>query len=227
MKQKITILYHDDMLAVAVKPAGVLSQPDRTGEDSMTEFLKEQLGTDVFSVHRLDRAVGGVMVFAMTRAVAGKLSALIGSDSFEKEYLTIIHGIPEQKQGDFTDFLYHDTKRNMTSVVSSHEKDAKEARLSYALLEQNEDSSLVKVRLHTGRTHQIRVQFASRNMPIIGDGKYGARDRMNLALFSHRLSFKHPIKKKRMTFTAFPHSQMQPWDRFETFLTQNAERISK
>jgi 23S rRNA-/tRNA-specific pseudouridylate synthase len=85
MKQKITILYHDDMLAVAIKPAGVLSQPDRTGEDSMTEFLKEQLGNDVFPVHRLDRAVGGVMVFAMTRAIAGKLSALIGSDSFEKE----------------------------------------------------------------------------------------------------------------------------------------------
>ena len=224
MMETVKILYKDDMIAVAVKPCGVLSQPDRTGEPAMTDLLRAQTGKEVFPIHRLDRAVGGVMLFAMTRAAAGKLSALVGTDAFEKEYLAAVHGIPSAPKGDFEDFLYHDAKRNMTSVVSAGTKDAKNARLSYTLLQTDAEEalSLVRVRLHTGRTHQIRVQFSSRNMPIAGDGKYGARDRMGLALWSYKLSFRHPQKKKRMTFTALPDEASSPWDLFSW--TQKEEK---
>ena len=212
----IKILYKDEILVVAVKPAGVLSQPDRTGEDSMISLLKAQLGREVFPVHRLDRAVGGLMIFAMTKAAAGKLSAIVTSDAFEKEYLAIIHGVPAEEKGELLDFLLHDSRKNLTSVVPSSHKDAKEARLAYHLLSKDMEGefSLVRVRLYTGRTHQIRVQFASRSMPLAGDGKYGARDRMGLALWSARLSFRHPVRKKTMTFEALPDGSVAPWDRF-------------
>ena len=216
MKKMIRILYCDETLAVAVKPEGILSQPDRTGEDSMVTLLKEQLGKEVFPIHRLDRAVGGVMVFAMTKAAAGKLSGMVGTDAFEKEYMAVVHGVPAEENGEFTDYLYHDPRRNFTSVVPKTQKDAKEAKLAYKLLgrDMEKEFSLVRVRLYTGRTHQIRVQFASREMPIAGDGKYGARDRMGLALWSYRLSFRHPVRKKTMTFTALPDGAITPWDRF-------------
>ena len=216
MKKMIRILYSDETLAVAVKPEGILSQPDRTGEDSMVTLLKEQLGKEVFPIHRLDRAVGGVMVFAMTKAAAGKLSGMVGTDAFEKEYMAVVHGVPAEENGEFTDYLYHDPRRNFTSIVPKTQKDAKEAKLAYKLLgrDMEKEFSLVRVRLYTGRTHQIRVQFASREMPIAGDGKYGARDRMGLALWSYRLSFRHPVRKKTMTFTALPDGAITPWDRF-------------
>ncbi len=216
MNGMIKILYKDETLAVAVKPAGVLSQPDRTGEDSMITLLKAQLGREVFPVHRLDRAVGGLMIFAMTKAAAGKLSALVTSDAFEKEYTAVIHGVPAEDKGELLDFLYHDSRKNLTSVVPSSHKEAKEARLAYTLLAKDMEGefSLIRVRLYTGRTHQIRVQFASRSMPLAGDGKYGARDRMGLALWSSRLSFRHPVRKKTMTFEALPDGTVAPWDRF-------------
>ena len=216
MNGMIKILYKDETLAVAVKPAGVLSQPDRTGEDSMVTLLKAQLGREVFPVHRLDRAVGGLMIFAMTKAAAGKLSALVTSDSFEKEYTAVIHGVPAEEKGELLDFLFHDSRKNLTSVVPATHKDAKEAKLAYTLLAKDMEGefSLVRVRLYTGRTHQIRVQFASRSMPLAGDGKYGARDRMGLALWSSRLSFRHPVRKKTMTFEALPDGSVAPWDRF-------------
>ena len=212
----IKILYKDDMLAVAVKPVGVLSQPDRTGEDSMVTLLKAQLGREVFPVHRLDRAVGGLMIFAMTKSAAGKLSALVTSSAFEKEYLTVIHGAPSEEKGEFTDWLFHDSKRNLTSVVAADHKEAKDAKLAYTMLAKDMENefSLVRVRLYTGRTHQIRVQFSSRSMPIAGDGKYGARDRMGLALWSYRLTFRHPATKKTMMFEALPDHTVTPWDRF-------------
>lgn len=216
MKKTIRILYRDETLAVAVKPEGILSQPDRTGEDSMVTLLKEQLGKEVFPIHRLDRAVGGVMVFAMTKAAAGKLSAMVGTEAFEKEYMAVIHGAPSEETGEFTDYLYHDPRKNFTSVVPKTQKDAKEAKLAYVWMgkDMEKEFSLVRVRLYTGRTHQIRVQFSSREMPIAGDGKYGARDRMGLALWSYRLSFRHPLRKKTMTFTALPDQTVAPWDRF-------------
>ena len=156
------------------------------------------------------------MVFAMTKSAAGKLSGMVGTDAFEKEYLAVIHGTPTEDKGEFTDYLYHDPKRNFTSVVSKTQKDAKEAKLAYTLIgrDMEKEFSLVRVRLYTGRTHQIRVQFSSRGMSIAGDGKYGSRDRMGLALWSSRLSFRHPIRKKTMAFNALPDGKTEPWDRF-------------
>lgn len=212
----IKILYKDKHLVIAVKPAGVLSQPDKTGDPAMTDILAEKVGTEVFPVHRLDRMVGGVMVYALTKESAGKLSGIVASDSFQKEYLTIVSGVPSEKTGDLFDFLLHDPRRNMTSVVSRSAKDAKEAKLSYEVLEQTENTALLRVLLHTGRTHQIRVQFSSRGMPILGDGKYGSRERHGVALWSHRLSFAHPITKKRLSYCAIPEMET-PWDRFSEY----------
>ncbi len=209
----IKILYQDKYLVIAVKPAGVLSQPDRTGDAAMTDLLGTELQKEIFPVHRLDRAVGGVMIFALTKEAAGKLSSLIGTEGFRKEYLTIVGGIPSEDTGTLEDYLLHDARRNMTSVVSKKEKDAKNASLSYEILDKTEDAALIRVLLHTGRTHQIRVQFASRGMPILGDGRYGSRERYAVALWSFRLSFLHPITKKRLTYEAYPEN-ISPWDMF-------------
>ncbi len=212
---KPNVLYQDKFLVIAIKPAGVLSQPDRTGDPAMTDLLEETLGAPIFAVHRLDRAVGGVMVFARTKETAGKLSAVLGSDAFRKEYLTVVQGILPNATGTLEDYLFHDPKRNMTSVVSAKEKGAKAASLSYEVSETTENASLVRVLLHTGRTHQIRVQFSSRGFPILGDGKYGSRERHGVALWSYRLSFVHPITKKHLTYHALPE-KTAPWDMFSS-----------
>ncbi len=210
------ILYKDKYLVVTVKPSGVLSQPDKTGEPAITDMLSELLGEQVFPVHRLDRGVGGVMVFALNKETAGKLCGMVVTEAFQKEYLTVVSGIPSEKTGKLEDYLFHDTRRNMTSVVSEKTKDAKKASLSYEILEETDKASLLRVLLHTGRTHQIRVQFSSRGMPILGDGKYGSRERHDIALWSFRLSFLHPFTKKRMTCHAFP-DKVTPWNSFSTY----------
>jgi 23S rRNA pseudouridine1911/1915/1917 synthase len=156
------------------------------------------------------------MVFALTKETAGKLGGIVGSDSFQKEYLTIVGGIPSEGKGLLEDYLVHDARKNMTSVASPKEKDAKIATLSYETLEQIENTALLRVLLHTGRTHQIRVQFSSRGMPILGDGKYGSRERHEIALWSYRLSFVHPITKKRLIYHAIPE-MVSPWDRFSAY----------
>ena len=209
------ILYQDSFLVIAVKPAGVLSQLDKTGDTAMTDILSEYIGKTVLPVHRLDRAVGGVMVYALTKEAAGKLGGILGTDAFKKEYLTVVDGILAEK-GTLEDYLLHDARRNMTSVVSAKTKDAKAASLSYTLLETHENASLVRVLLHTGRTHQIRVQFSSRGMPILGDGRYGSRERHPVALWSYRLSFSHPMAKKRLTFQAIP-DMTTPWNLFSAY----------
>ena len=212
----VKILYKDKYLVIAVKPCGVLSQPDKTGDMAMTDILAEEIGMEVYPVHRLDRAVGGVMVYALTKEAAGKLGGILGSDAFRKEYLTIVYGIPSEVQGTLEDFLLHDARRNMTFVVPESTKDAKKASLSYEILEQGKECALLRVLLHTGRTHQIRVQFSSRGMPILGDGKYGSRERHDIALWSYRLSFVHPITKKRLTYHAIP-DMVAPWASFSAY----------
>ena len=209
-------LYQDAFHEIAVKPAGMLSQPDKTGDAAMTDILSERIGKTVLPVHRLDRAVGGVMVFALTKEAAGKLGGILGTNAFQKEYLTVVDGIPAEKEGTLEDYLLHDARRNMTSVVSAKTKDAKAASLSYTLLETHEKASLLRVLLHTGRTHQIRVQFSSRAMPILGDGRYGSRERHPVALWSYRLSFSDPMTKKRLMFQAIP-DMTTPWDLFSAY----------
>ncbi len=209
------ILFSDKHLVVAVKPQGIPSQRDMTGDKDMTVLLSEALGKPVFPIHRLDRAVGGVMLFALTKEAAGKLSALVSGDGLEKEYLTALDGIPSKTSDTLNDHLLHDKRRNMTSVVPDGTKDAKPASLGYSVLRSEANTSLLLVRLHTGRTHQIRVQFSSRGLPILGDSRYGNRARHNIALWSYRLGFIHPFTKKKLVFSALPEMTEQPWALFE------------
>lgn len=207
----VEILYEDRHIAVCVKDAGLLSQADESGDESMIDILsthfKEQ-GDDgyVGVVHRLDRGVGGVMVYAKTKEAAGKLSGYVSDkERFRKEYLALVHGVPAEQKGVMKDLLFKDSSINKSFVVDRMRRGVKEASLEYELVSTNDDVSLVHIVLHTGRTHQIRVQFSSRGMPLVGDKKYGARDSHRaISLWSYSLSFEHPVTHKSISFKAEP-----------------------
>ena len=190
------IIYSDRDLAVCCKPVGVDS------EHQLPQLLREALGGEIFTVHRLDRNVGGVMVYARTKAAAAELSRLIQNGQMVKEYVARVHGTPPET-GDWTDLLFKDSRRNKVFVVDRQRSGVKEARLEFTRLREGE-TSLVQIRLHTGRSHQIRVQFASRGYPLAGDHKYGARDDVaDPMLFSFRITF--PWKGEDLQFTQLPH----------------------
>ena len=215
------ILYKDKYIIVCVKPVGVLSE-ESGGKRSMPLMLKEYFSsinekTDLFTLHRLDKNVGGVMIFARNPVSASILAGDIAARRFEKEYLAVVCGRPEPESGDMTDLLLHDSAHNKTYVVDRMRKGVREARLDYETLstlgEGSGIRSLVRVTLHTGRTHQIRAQFASRKMPLVGDGRYGSGDGKDTpALWSYRLAFTHPKTKKRMEFKELPSGE--PFDAF-------------
>ena len=199
------ILYRDEELLVCIKPVGVSSE--------QTDWQDEP----VFPVHRLDQAVGGVMVFARTKAAAAELTAAIQSGAFEKEYLAVLSGVPQQEQAELEDLLFYDRSRKKSFVVQRKRSGVKEARLAYRVLQTAQDAqarrALVQVSLFTGRTHQIRVQFASRKLPLLGDGKYGGGDnRCTVGLWSHRLRFS--FGGKAFSFSADPPEAF-PWTLFE------------
>lgn len=189
------ILYSDNSIVACVKPVGVDS------ENGMCALLRDALGGEMFSVHRLDMNVGGVMVYARTKKAAAELSRLIENGKMVKEYIAEVKGeVPEC--GDWEDLLWKDSKKNKVFVVKRERGGVKKARLEFVRLSCGE-SSQVLVRLHTGRSHQIRVQFASRGYPLLGDHKYGARDeRKAPALYSCRISF--PWRGKECVFTSLP-----------------------
>ena len=189
------ILFSDANIAVCVKPVGVDS------EHGLPQALQERLGGEIFPIHRLDQNVGGVMVFARTKAAAAQLSRAVQEGSMVKEYIAMVHGIPERK-GDWTDFLFKDSRKNKVFVVKKERKGVKMARLEYVRLTEA-DPALVRIRLYTGRSHQIRVQFSSRGFPLVGDHKYGARDELTAPrLFSCRISF--PFGGKDHCYSALP-----------------------
>ncbi len=199
------ILYEDAAVLVAVKPPELISEQTPRG-DGFADLLSAHVGGYIGVVHRLDRGVGGVMVYAKTQAAAAALSRQIQEHRFQKEYLALVHGALAEKSGSMRDLLFHDRMCNKTFVVERTRRGVKEALLDYAVLQVRESEaygthSLVKIRLHTGRTHQIRVQFSHRGHPLLGDGKYGARDRCPIALFCHRLAFPHPVSKKELVFS--------------------------
>ena len=210
----VQILYKDKYMAVCIKPVGVISE-----EAGMPALLKDQLGTDAWCVHRLDTAVGGVMVYALSKKAAGQLSAYIAGDMLTKEYLAVVEGIPDPAQGVMEDLLLKDGTKGKSYVVKRLRKGVKDAKLEYRVLQSvatvSGTYSLVWVRLHTGRFHQIRVQFASRKHPLLGDGKYGSKcNRCTTALWSCRLGFPHPKTGELQTYEAPPPAQF-PWDLFQ------------
>lgn len=206
----IDILYSDHDLSVVIKPAGVLSQSDGA-QNGMEKLLSEQLSGEVYPVHRLDQPVSGVMVYARTKAAAAKLSAQMQEGEFHKQYLCLCEGHLEPS-GDMTDYLYKDMRTGKTYPVKSLRKGVREARLTYEVLSEKDNVSLCRVTLLTGRSHQIRAQFASRKHPLLGDGRYGSKKNCPIALFSHRLAFSHPTTGEELSFEAQPKGK--PWELF-------------
>jgi len=192
------ILYSDKNIAVCIKPVGLDS------EKQVPMMLKEELGGEFFTLHRLDLNVGGIMVYARNKKSASDLSRSIQERTMIKEYLANVHGVPPES-GDWEDFLFKDSRKNKVFVVKRERKGVKKARLEFKRLTQGE-TSLVHIRLHTGRSHQIRVQFASRGYPLVGDHKYGSKDaKTTPMLFSYRLTF--PYQGQIVSFEAKPN-----WD---------------
>ena len=187
------ILYSDKNLAVLVKPVGLDSEAE------VPAALKEALGGEVFPIHRLDKNVGGVMVYARTKQAAATLSKCVQNGAMTKEYVAMVHGTPPES-GDWSDLLFKDSSKNKVFVVKKERKGVKKARLEFKTLHSSEDS-LVRIRLHTGRSHQIRVQFSSRGFPLVGDHKYGARDEKTAPmLFSCCITFPWNGEEKKFEY---------------------------
>lgn len=205
------IVYCDEQIVVCVKPAGVKSTDEPGG---VPELVREALGTPkakIRTVHRLDQVVSGLMVLARTEEAASELSRQIRDREFDKAYLAVVHGCPERDEGELRDLLVRDKARRMTLVADKPDKGVQEAVLDYWVLSKNDTMSRVFIRLHTGRTHQIRVQFSSRGMPLLGERKYSTlEDGCSIALWSHQLIFFHPASGRKMEFTLQPPA-IYPW----------------
>ena len=202
------ILYENNDLIFVVKPRGVASQPSPKGEDMVT-LLSDYTKSNIYCVHRLDTATGGVMVYAKNERTAAALSTAFAEKTIEKEYLAIVKLI-FPLEGDMTDFLWHDKSKNKSFSVKTKRKGAKEARLSYKVMDSDEEKSLVLIKLYTGRTHQIRVQFATRGFPLYGDGKYGGKSGYPLALWCYKLSV--PYKGKILSYCAEAPQNEELWN---------------
>lgn len=211
----IELLYGDRELLACIKPVGVMSE---SGENGLPTLLEKQLGRTVYPVHRLDTGVGGVMVYALNASSAAALSEQMRCGEFVKRYLAVVRGVPAEASGTYTDLLFHDRRTNKSFVADKKRAGVKTAVLDYVVLESAEHGgqtlSLLQIRLHTGRTHQIRVQLSSRGMPLYGDGKYGGRtEKSGIALFSHSISFTHPTSGNPLCFSALPPKAL-PWALF-------------
>ena len=207
----IDVIYEDNHLLVVKKPINILSQGDNTNDLDMVNLLKRYLkekynkpgNVFVGLIHRLDRPVGGIMVFAKTSKCASRLSEQVRNKTMDK------------KEGTLKDYLYKNKKTNMVSVVTKNHKEAKDAVLDYKTLASNDEFSLVEIDLHTGRPHQIRVQFSSRNHPLYGDQRYGnSKVGEQIALWSYKLEFNHPTTKERLVFTCDTPNEY-PWNLFK------------
>lgn len=211
---KLEVIYEDNHVIVVVKPSNILSQSDITGDLDMLTMIKDYIkkkynkpgNVYLGLVHRLDRVVSGVMVFAKTSKAASRLSEEIRQNKMEKVYLAVVHG-KVKKCDTFIDYL---TKNSDFNTVVTNEKNGKYSELSYELIDYNEkrDLSLVKVHLKTGRHHQIRVQFQSRGYPLAGDNRYSHDNYQDIGLAAYQLSFIHPVKKEVMTFTHYPDTRI-------------------
>lgn len=223
--EDLIILYEDNHIIVVLKPQNVACCPDSTGDDNLFDcvarYIKEKYAKPgnafVGLVHRLDRPTGGVMVYAKTSKAAARLSEQMKSGGFEKKYLAVLCGTPSKKSGTLENYLRKNTINNMVYVCTQTEEGAKYASLDYNILEEAGGLSLADVKLHTGRTHQIRVQMAAINTPVYGDMRYGGENakKGNLALWSYSLAFTHPVTKERMKFMLEPPAENVPWKNFD------------
>ena len=220
----IKVIFEDSHLLVVEKPVNILSQGDDTNDKDMVNLLKQYVkekynkpgNVYIGLVHRLDRPVGGIMVFAKTSKAASRLSDQVRTKTFKKTYRAVIHGDMNKKEDTLKDYLYKNKKTNMVSVVNKDHKEAKNAELSYKTLDRKDGFSLVEIDLKTGRPHQIRVQFASRKHPLFGDQRYGQNVNKvgrQIALWSHKLEIIHPTTKEKMEFTCEPPMEY-PWNLF-------------
>ena len=211
----IQIVYEDRDILVINKPAGVLSENSPKGEGGILTLLINDERRELHLLHRLDKEVGGVMVFGKNKKSASALSEAIAKKEFKKTYLAVTDGIPEMPSGIYKDMLFKDSGKNKSFVVDRMRKGVRDASLEYSVLATGDGKALVKVLLHTGRTHQIRVQFSSRKMPLTADRKYGSKEKNGgIALFSHEISFIHPSSKEVVTFSLLPDFSQYPWNLF-------------
>ena len=210
---EFAIIHRDPAFLICIKPPGVLSTDEPGG---LPDLCREALGDpNVRTVHRLDRVVSGLMVLARTRRAASDLSAQIRGGIFQKEYQAVLHGTPNEPRGTLIDLLARDKAERKTFVVTEPGKDVQEAILNYEVLDSGTDFSKVRIELVTGRTHQIRCQFSSRNLPLVGDRKYSTHDDgCDIALWASRLCFRHPKPNEELTFPAPPPDDF-PWNQFK------------
>lgn len=222
--RKINILFEDNHVLVVEKPPNMLTQSDITGDEDLLSLLKEDLkqrynkpgNVYLGLVHRLDRPVGGAMVFAKTSKAASRLSEQIRSGELDKSYMAVLHGEPKLHEGMLVNYLVKDSKSNTVSVALSP-GEGKEASLEYTVRSSRDGLSMVDIKLHTGRSHQIRVQFAAAGHPLYGDQKYGASQNkpgMQLALWSVEIGFEHPTLRQYMEFCSSP-PDIYPWNLFK------------
>lgn len=219
--RQLKILYEDNHIIVAEKPPNIPSQSDKTEDEDMLTIIKQYIkekynktgNVYLGLVHRLDRPVGGVMIFAKTSKAASRLSEQVRNKTFKKEYLAIVDGKIDQQKGILEDYLLKNQANNISKVVKENTKNAKYAKLEYEVLKYNEgiNLSLLKILLHTGRHHQIRVQLSHFGHSICGDQKYGTRGRgKQIALWAYQLTIEHPITKEKMSFRDLPET-IGPW----------------
>lgn len=215
--QKLKVIYEDNHIIVVEKIPNVPSQSDKTGDIDMLTMVKQYIkekynkpgNVYLGLVHRLDRPVGGIMIFAKTSKAASRLSDQVREKVFKKKYLAVVDGKIENKSSTLEDYLYKDERNNISKVVNKDKKNAKFAKLDYDVIKYDEvkNLSLVKVNLHTGRHHQIRVQLSNFGHSIFGDQKYGTRGQgKQIALWAYELTINHPITKEEMTFKDLPES---------------------
>lgn len=221
--EMLEILCLDREWIAVRKPCGIVSEFTEKG-DGLPDLLSEKLrkmgqSPTLFPLHRLDRGVSGVLLLARTKSAAAKMNAEIAAHHVEKEYLAVVHDRPAEASGEMFDLLYHDRVRNKSYVVDRMRSGVKDARLRYGILGSADtddgELTMVRVELLTGRTHQIRVQFASRRLPLWGDDRYGRREKGNVALFCHRITFTHPKTGKTVEISA-PPPDSYPWTLFRT-----------
>lgn len=204
---KLEVLYEDNHIIVVNKPCNILSQADITKDIDLLSIVKKYIkekynkkgNVYIGLIHRLDRPVSGIMVFARTSKAASRLSLMMQKKEFKKYYLAVVHGIIKEEEGEFIDYLKKEDNGN--TIVTTKDR-GKKAVLRYKVLRRNikKQETLISIELLTGRHHQIRVQFATRGYPLCGDQRYGKRDKTQLALCSYKTSFMHPVKNELMTF---------------------------